>query len=453
MSIVAENLERKDYVNQEGIWPVIWDFAGQAVYRAIHPIFMSCESVYLLTVDLTEDLSATSQCRVKQEGQNEVEIPAPDCGDTNLDHILRWLDLVNSLRLTEDGDELPSVILVGTHADCVDNEPDETIHILENTLCRNARVLSRCIVATFNVDNTQAGQPHDQGDPRIISLRKKIIEVADAMPQTEVKFPLKWLQVENEVYQQAKQGVKHTTRRQFKLEIVDAICQLEKEDDFEHLLDFLHDRGTIVNHDRADNPHGLVVLDPQWLINVLCTIVSVKEKKDEGLAICSLRKDLGEKGILDPELLDYACSTMKLRNIKDSLLFIMKKFNLLCECKGEDREPVYLVPCMLTAEPEENLIPHPAINGSQPVYITFDSNYVPSGLFSRLLVLSGEWAASRTSCKQQRLFANAARFVVGESTCMGLVCYKSVIKVHIWAMDQDSDPIHSRPKIFAEVLR
>ncbi len=400
-----EKLEKKNDTVQEGIWPVIWDFAGQAVYRAIHPIFMSPEAVYLLVADLTKDLSAIAPCHVKEDGYEEVVIQAPDCNDTNLDHIMRWLDLVHSLRLSENGEELPSVILVGTHADCVDNEPSETIHILKNTLCRNARVLSRCIVATLNIDNTQAGQPHDQEDPRIINLRRKIIEVADAMPQTKVKFPLKWLQVENDVYQQAKQGTKYMTKRRFKLEIVDKICQLEKENDFEHLVDFLNDRGTIVNHDRADNPDGLVVLDPQWLIDVLCKIVSVKEKEDEGLAICSLRQDLREKGVLDPELLDYACRNLKLCNIKDSLLFIMKKFNLLCECKGEDDRSVYLVPCMLTAKPEENLIPCPAINGSQPVYITFDSNYVPSGLFSRLLVLSGEWAAVyRTSCKQQRFF-------------------------------------------------
>ncbi|XP_078351818.1 uncharacterized protein LOC144636474 [Oculina patagonica] len=451
--IVVEKLEKKDGTDQEGIWPVIWDFAGQAVYRAIHPIFMSPEAVYLLVVDLTKDLSDIAKCHVQSDGDEESVIQAADCHDTNLDHVMRWLDLLHSLVHSDSCKKSPPVILVGTHAKWKDKNVDKKSDALNSSICKTARVLSQRIVATLNVDNTKAGQPHDQEDPRIISLRRKIIEVADAMPQTKVKFPLKWLQVEDEVYQQAKQRAKYMTRRRFKLEIVDAICQLEEENDFEHLLDFLQDRGTIVNHDRADNPDGLVVLDPQWLIDVLCKIVSVKKEEDEGLAIRSLRDDLGEKGILDPELLDHACSTQKLCNIKDSLLYIMKKFNLLCQCKGEDDKPVYLVPCMLTVEPEENLIPCPAINGSQPVYITFDSNYVPYGLFSRLLVLFGEWAASRTSCKQQRFFANAARFVVGESTCVGLVCYKSVIKVHIWAMDQYSDPVHSTPVICAEVLR
>ena len=291
-----------------------------------------------------------------------------------------------------------------------------------------------------------------QEDARIVSLRKKIVDVADAMPQTKSEFPLKWLQIENEIYEEAKQGAKYKTRKQFRLEIADRVCQFEEEDDFEHLLNFLHDRGTIVNHDRADNPDGLVVLDPQWLIDVLCKIVKVKQEGDEELAIFSLRQDLREKGILDPKLLDHACKTLELSNIKDSLLFIMKKFNLLCECKGEDGKPVYLVPCMLTAKPEEILIP-PVVKGPKPVYVTFDTNYVPTGLFSRLLVLFSEWAASRTSCKQQRLFANAARFVVGKSTCLSLVCNKSVIKVHIWEMNPNADPVHTAPKICSEVFR
>ena len=448
-SIIEENLEKEDRVNQEGIWPVIWDFAGQAVYRAIHPIFMSPEGVYLLIVDLTKNLSDPAPCRVKEDGHAEVEIPAPDGNDTNLDHLMRWLDLVKSLSNSCSSENLAPVILVGTHADCV---PNEKIHDLKCYLFHTARCLSQRIVAAVDVDNTQAGRMPSQDDARIVRLRNKIIDEAHKMPQTKIEFPLKWLQVENEVYEEAKQGAKYKTRKQFRLEIADKICQFEEEGDFEHLLNFLHDRGTIVNHDRADNPDGLVVLDPQWLIDVLCKIVKVKQEGDEELAIFSLRQDLREKGILDPKLLDHACKTLELSNIKDSLLFIMKKFNLLCECKGEDGKPVYLVPCMLTTKAEENLI-RPAVQSSQPLFITFDTNYVPAGLFSRLLVLFSEWAAPKANCKQQRLFANAARFVVGESTCLSLVCNKSVIKVVIWVMNSDANPVHMTPKICSEVFR
>ena len=126
--IVDGKLQGNDSDGEEGIWPIIWDFAGQAVYRAIHPIFMSSEAIYLLVVDLSKNLFATAQCRVKENGREEVTIPAPDCNDTNFDHIMRWLDLVHSLRRSR---QMPPVILVGTHVDLVVN-PEQKLHDLKS---------------------------------------------------------------------------------------------------------------------------------------------------------------------------------------------------------------------------------------------------------------------------------------------------------------------------------
>ena len=446
VNLLDKNLQTRDFVNEEGIWPIIWDFAGQAVYRSIHPIFMSSEAVYLLVVDLSKDLFATAQCLVKEEGHKQVVIQAPDPNDTNLDHIMRWMDLVHSLRHSE---KLPPVILVGTHVDCIDN-PEEKLEDIKKILSHYSRIFSKRITATLNVDNTKAGQSLSQEDAQISNLRKKVKEVAEAMPQTKIKVPLKWLQVEDKVIDEAKKGEKYTTRKRFRVETVDKICQFEKEDDYEHLLNFLHDRGTIVYHVYAENPDGLVVLDPQWLIDVLCKIISVKNQGEEGMDIFSLRQDLREKGIFHEELLNHACNTLELTQIRESLLFVMKKFNLLCECRSNNDKSSFLVPCMLTATLEDLI--GPTFDGSAPVYITFDTDYVPAGLFCRILVLFGKWAASKTSCKQQQLFANAARFIIGECTCLGLVCYKSVIQAHTWTMD-NSNPVEKEPRVCAEAYR
>lgn len=512
-----------------GVWPVIWDLAGQAVYRAIHPIFMSPEAVYVLVFDLTKNLCAPAQCKVKSEGQEEVEIAAPDSGDTNLDHIMRWLDLVHSLRNSERSEKLPPVLIVGSHSDCADSK---RMDILKKFLSRNARVFSEHIVQTLTVDNTRAGQPLSEEDLQIVKLREEILSVADTLPHTKIEVPLKWLEVENRVFDLSKRGEKYMTRRRFKTEVAylegngscfsdgvhssdNSVChvddsnyctddeddndddnddegdnddddvddgcddeddpenndnesnflsddadadeewdiegEVDEDDDFEHLLHFLHDRGTIVYHNRVSNPDGLVVLDPQWLIDVLCKIITVKQQGKENLYILSLRQDLQEKGILHSQLLDHACKNLDLFDIKDSLLFIMKRFNLLFECKDKLKNPIYLVPCMLTTKPVEDLM-GPILEGYAPVYITFNTNYVPAGLFSRLLVLFGEWAASKTSCEQQQLFANGARFFVGNITCLGFASSKSVIKMHIWAMD-NSNPIESEPEVSSEVSR
>ena len=96
--LTAEKLHRKETDIPDGIWPVIWDFAGQALFRAIHPIFMSSEAVYVLLWDLTRDLFAKAQCKVNEDGREEVDVLTADSNDANLDHILRWLDMVHSLR-------------------------------------------------------------------------------------------------------------------------------------------------------------------------------------------------------------------------------------------------------------------------------------------------------------------------------------------------------------------
>ncbi|XP_027053830.1 uncharacterized protein LOC113680972 [Pocillopora damicornis] len=220
------------------------------------------------------------------------------------------------------------------------------------------------------------------------------------------------------------------------------------------LLHFLHDRGTVVYHGRADDPLSLVVLNPRWLIDVLCQIITVEKQEEEKTVISNLRKDLGKNGILDAKLLDYSCTKLGVGDIKESLLFLMKKFNLLCEYTGKDGSSVYLVPCMLTSTPDDAFMPDVSVNpGPAPVYVTFSTQYVPGGLFSRMVVLFFESVQRRIACDQAKLWANSARFYLGDQTAVDFVCYKRVIKVHVWNFTYLSmDPVKTEPKVCSEVL-
>ena len=454
--LTAEKLHRKETDIPDGIWPVIWDFAGQALFRAIHPIFMSSAAVYVLVWDLTRDLFAKAQCKVNEDGRGEVDVLTADGNDTNLDHILRWLDMVHSLR-PEGNSEFPPVILVGTHADEV-NFPDKKKEELEEFLKVNFEDYYNHVVESVTMDNTLAGRPIQEEDKRICQLRQITLKEAENLSQTQKKIPLKWLEVENKVCDHIKKSEdKYMTKQSFKEKIVDQICQPDRDQNLaEHILNFMHDRGSIVYLDHPETPNGLVVLDPQWLVHdVLCKIVTIKNQKGDKPEIKRYRRNLKEKGILNVALLNYACENLNLHGIKKHLILIMRKFNLLCEnTKDINGETEYLVPCMLTRKPEKDLTCDDRKVVCEPVFITFDTEYVPFGLFSRILVLFGQWAASRTSCERPQLFANAARFFIAKTTSLSVRfdCFKRVIKIFI-LKETEPNPMHNNQQVLLQASR
>ena len=448
-SLVEDNFGDDEVDNckdndSEGIWPVIWDFAGQTVYRAIHPIFMSPEAVFVLAFDLSKNLFDKAGGNT---GGNH-SVPNPDGEDSNLEHIMRWMDMVHSLKHSAESETLPPVILVGTHADSVKEDPNRIMDCLLDRFCKN-RLLGEHIAGSVAVDNTRAGKA--QEDPGIVRLRRQILEVANKLPHTKKEVPLQWLKIENRIQHEAQCGVKYIPKLSFKEEIVEKVCKIQV-DDVEPILNFLHDRGIIIYHENANDPNGLVVLDPQWLVNVLCKIITVVPSREENINIRSHRKKLKEKGILAKELLDHACGELGLMEVEQSLLFLMEKFNLLFRCPSMDNEEIYLVPCMLTARPGKEIIPTADDTSSSPVYVTFKTEYVPIGLFSRLVVLFGVWAARKSSCEQQQIFANAARFVLDGKNFLGLVCYKSVVKLQVWSQDK-LDSLCNDSGFLSEVYR
>ena len=452
--ILEEHLEKNEGDTNEKIWPTIWDFAGQDIYRAIHPIFMSSDDIYLLVFDLTKRLSEKAECRVNV-GHKELTATARDGEDTNLDHLLRWMDLIHSLKKDSQSDGLsyPPVILVGTHADCVE-DPRKQINSLAEGKCSvvfDEDTYLPHIADYLPIDNTKSGKSADQEE--ITGLRKKILELADEMPHTKRKIPLQWHRVEKEICQPVWQQEKYLLLESFQEKIVSRYCTFEDEGDFDELVYFLHSRGTIVYHEH-EHEHdkkkvGLIVLNPQWLINVLCEIIKVKPDDNELLWIRKDREKLAKEGVLRERLINHTCSKENVGLIKDSLISLMDKFNLICKWpekteetkKGESQ---ILVPCMLTTfyEGEEEK------ENAAPIYLTFQTKYVPYGLFCRLVVLFGKTSQFKNMHNLE--YANEAKIALdNENHVLQLLCYKTVIKLQIFA-DHGSTP---PKKLYYDVWR
>ena len=440
LSLVDHGLKEKDTSDNEDIWPFVWDFAGQAVYHAIHPIFLSQEAIYVLVSDLSKELSAPAQCRMRLPNQDEIVVNSPYVEDTNLDHMMRWLDLVHSLGRPEFQrksanieDVLPPVVLVGTHADGV-RDPCKEMESVMRTICSVAHpaTLGHISKELFFIDNTN---PNREDDPKIVSLRAELLNLARKMPHINKVIPLQWLRVEQKVDEMVKKGMHYIGKKRFAEDISGGICRSNGPDDVEELLHFLQARGRVIYQDLPKNPDGLVVLDPQWLIKILCEIITLSPPWKNDPIIQRDYQVLGKKGLLSRQLLNRAFKHLELNDIGNSLIHIMESFDIICNsknCNGEDYP--FFVPCMLKS-PKKNTrgtyMPH----GPLSVFLTFNTNYVPSGLFCRLVVHFWEWASQLCgSCKAPSLFSNAARFNVSEEYQLTLECHKTVIELKIWTM-------------------
>ena len=416
----------------EEVWPVIWDFAGQSLFHAIHPVFMSQEAVYLLVSDLSKDpFKRGANCVSPPEQQARMACS----GESNLDHLMRWMDLVHSFQgpssVDASGTAQPPVILVGTHADKVE-DPWKSMNGILNSFHGKA-FSSHIVDERFVVDNTRSGLPFQQEDTNVQRLRQTIIAVASTLPHTKRAIPLQWLHVEKVLYRLASNGVKHVTRSEFKA-IAQRICHFEVNEDSDELLHFLCHCGSVLCFNEADVSNSLVILDPQWLIRVFCQIITVVPGNKEPMKIREHRQTLARDGILSEDLVAFACQSLGLTLPQTSVLSIMEKSNLVCRWASQNGgKPVYLVPSMLTAKPEEEISGLTDQGPVASVYLTFNTGYIPYGLFSRFLVLFGHWASQEHSARPPKLFANTARFFIGKRSNFSLTfaCFKSVIMVHL----------------------
>ena len=208
----AENLIK--YMQGEGVKPEesfvsieLWDFAGQHLYYASHPVFLSSRALYILVYNLSKSLHDTAKPCVRQ-GSRDVDLENPN-GETNLENLLSWLSTVHSVaqmrRKTCDNVEKevphlrPPVIIVGTHAD----KPFEDIATMKKEI-QNAiagkEYEGHVVRPIFSIDNTAKLTQRwiktmvfgkDENIEEIEALQVKIMEVLRQEPYIGERRPVR----------------------------------------------------------------------------------------------------------------------------------------------------------------------------------------------------------------------------------------------------------------------
>ena len=457
--------EDENAQDDEEIYTVLWDFGGQSVYYTTHPLFITARAMYLLVFDLSRDPYEIAKPVVKQGLYNKILYSYGT--KINLDYLNFWMTSVASLA-TETEDQyvrldriqvkVPPVFLVCTHADEPNRGADpfalarEVFGSLQTKRFRN-----HIYEDVFVVDNTKsAGLGSECSE--VTRLRKELLAVAKELPQMKEVIPIKWLKYERALQGAVRNGHKWISLSMAK-EIAFEVCKIDNDQEFLTLLNFLHDQRILVYFDDTPALSDCVVLDPQWLVDVFKTVITVKPYDQEESKFKELWLQLESTGILDEKLLEHVWGPLLgQEQTSASLLAIMEKFSLLCPwpCSNASRCKQYLVPSMLMSHPPKEIIKLVASSQIPSLFLRFQSGQVPPGFFPRLVLQFFQWGQDEFwSTENPQLYANFARFYTSadDDCSVILLCHSSCVEVVVHRGNLSANPtecLHSKLNLSAD---
>ena len=153
-----------DVTEEESVTSLdVWDFAGQQLYSASHPLFLTSRALYILVHNLSKPLHAPAKPCVRQ-GSRNISLENPN-SETNLENLLSWLATIHSITQIKDEPDInaesrlpylrPPVLIVGTHAD----KPFEDITVMKSeiqNIISGKEYGKHVVPPLFSIDNTSS---------------------------------------------------------------------------------------------------------------------------------------------------------------------------------------------------------------------------------------------------------------------------------------------------------
>ena len=450
-TLVEKLLQNDEQVEEEDeIYSILWDFGGQSVYYATHPIFLTEKAIYILVCDLSRNPHEKANAPVIKGIFKNIEDVF--CSKTNMDYLDFWMSSVYSLACSDvtcqdttvpgkSSTRLPPVFLVCTHADepyCGTDSREVALEIYG--FLRTKTYRKHLFKDVFAVDNTKSGSENEC--PEVVRLRKEILDVAKKLPQMKIAIPLKWLRYENILQLLCKEDYKWISIKEAK-QIASDKCGIDDDEQFRTLLAFLHDQRVLIHFNETPELGNMVILDPQWLIDVFKKVITIKRYENTEETVEELWLKLEKTGILDERLLHRAWKPLfDSQETYKSLLAIMERFSLLCSWPSHGVNKQYLVPSMLMSPPTEEVLE--LLDSSQipSLFVRFESGRVPPGLFSRLVLQFYQWCREEwKSSLNPELSLNFALFHIlpDQGTSVIFMCHSSSIEIVVHSGDDSVD--------------
>jgi internalin A len=258
-------IEKPHPVDHEPMYLSVWDFAGQHIEHATHQFFLTENAIYLILWNARQGT---------ESGKRD---------------LWYWLELLK-MRVRD-----PKFLLVATHIE--HTPPDLNLSEVERSY--------KGFQGNFPVELENL-RGMDQ-------LDEKICKLAADSPSLRAEWPAEWLPVRDEI-RKIRQQQPHMTPAAFRSLMKEnrVTGQVAQND----LAGQLHNLGEILYFQERDELSSLVILNPEWVTELIALVVRSKEVREN-------------KGILSKADLGKLWKRAKLQpKVRDHLIHLMDWFDL-----------------------------------------------------------------------------------------------------------------------------
>ena len=252
-----------------------WDFAGQEIYYTTHQFFLSQRALYLLVWDLRYE---DEECKVSY-----------------------WLQSIRSRTNNSP------VIIIGTHADELGSHEEAT--------AKADRVRKKYQKRFPFIKYSVAVSAKTGSDIDLLVQKiRDVIRVQDHMGEL---IPKTYVEMERLVRTEClavKEGrAPYPPLRSWaEIQKLGSYCYITDDDELRRCVHLLHDFGSLIYFDDPSlGVQDLVIIDSQFLTNVMATIITTKTAIHNGLLPHTLLPMIWRPPEFPPEIHDILLSLLK----------------------------------------------------------------------------------------------------------------------------------------------
>ncbi|XP_043245367.1 uncharacterized protein LOC122393433 [Amphibalanus amphitrite] len=392
----------------------VWDWSGDPEYEAVLLPLLGYRGVYLLVFDASQPLDGPATITTWAKGQAS-ETPVE--GRTRLDQLLDWLQLVHTAATPGSAGEglgtgtlAPPVLLVGVWS-TQDDRPPPT----ETELQQSRQLIRQALEGRLSgrhVHSQVLTVPISGDAAALNALRGCLGQLTLSQAYMGEKVPVRWLRLEEEVARRVRSGLVVATWPEMETMAAEHDVAGEELTTF---LRFHHDQGSLLLH--GDGPHRLVLLSPQWLVQLFADVINAKRKYYQSAP--SGWRRLESEGVVEAALLSRHWDQLTNSAIT---LGVLRRLGLVCPLAPPP--PLYdlaesvplpellLLPSLISPQARSSEETPRSPSDSLTLFIDF-CGFLTASLVSQLVVRLAVWTQESSHRAPHVSYGRARLFVDG----------------------------------------